>query len=194
MSTMTRPMQKIKLERETIFIYISRSLPNMKRIRQYLGIVVALLCYYVVHEGAHWLYAMCHGVFKQVNVMALGVQIDIFRDQMTDSQLGWFCLVGPLATLAAAYLLVLLRKRICGAKSKIFRACAWYTSIVMLMLDPLYLSVMYHFVGGGDMNGIRLLMPEAVAASLFGALALVNGFVLLKVLLPIYTQSFKEND
>lgn len=165
----------------------------MKRIRQYLGILIALVCYYVVHEGAHWLYAVCHGVFKHVNLMTLGVQIDVFRDQMSDSQLGWFCLVGPLATLVAAYLLVLLRKKICNVKSKVFRACAWYTSIVMLMLDSLYLSVMYHFVGGGDMNGIRLLMPEAAAAIVFGALALVNGFVLLKVLLPMYTQSFKES-
>lgn len=165
----------------------------MKRIRQYLGILIALVCYYVVHEGAHWLYAVCHGVFKHVNLMTLGVQIDVFRDQMSDSQLGWFCLVGPLATLVAAYLLVLLRKKICNVKSKVIRACAWYTSIVMLMLDSLYLSVMYHFVGGGDMNGIRLLMPEAVAAIVFGALALVNGFVLLKVLLPMYTQSFKES-
>ncbi|MCQ2294544.1 MAG: hypothetical protein MJZ67_02725 [Bacteroidales bacterium] len=164
----------------------------MKRIRQYLGIVVALVCYYVVHEGAHWLYAVSHGVFKQVNVMALGVQIDVFRDQLTDTQLGWFCLVGPLATLFSALVLVMLRNKICQVRSKIFRACAWYASIVMLLLDPLYIGFMYRFVGGGDMNGIKLLVPEIWVALCFCVVAVLNAVVLFKVLLPVYTQSFKE--
>ena len=69
-----------------------------KRIRQYVGILTALVMYYVVHEGAHLLYALTHGVFKQVNFTALGVQIDIFRDQMTDAQLGWFCPSNAVST------------------------------------------------------------------------------------------------
>lgn len=165
----------------------------MKRIRQYVGIIVALLCYYVIHEGAHLVYALCQGVFKQVNVMALGVQIDVFCDQLSDAQLGWFCLVGPLATCVAALVLVLLRGRICRVKSKMFRACAWYTSIVMLLLDPLYIGFLYRFVGGGDMNGIKLLLPEIAVAVVFCLLAVVNAVVLFKVLLPVYTQSFKED-
>lgn len=164
----------------------------MKRIRQYIGILAALLCYYVVHEGAHLLYALSHGVFRHINLMALGVQIDVFRHQMTDAQLGWFCLVGPLATLAAAVALVLLRRKICAAKSKMFRAAAWYTSIVMLVLDPLYLSVIYRFVGGGDMNGIRLLVPEVAAQVAFGLLLVAGLLVLWKVLLPLYIESFRE--
>jgi len=120
-----------------------------KRIRQYVGILTALVVYYLVHEGAHLLYALTHGVFNQVNFMALGVQIDIFRDQMTDAQLGWFCLAGPIATFVAAWLMVLLSQRLCdsfGAKSEkyspLFLACCWYTSIILLLLDPLYLSIL----------------------------------------------------
>lgn len=80
-----------------------------KRIRQYIGILCALVCYYIIHEGAHLFYALYHGVFKQINLMALGVQIDIYRDQLSDSQLGWFCLAGPLATFVLAWILILLR-------------------------------------------------------------------------------------
>lgn len=170
-----------------------------KRIRQYVGILTALVVYYLVHEGAHLLYALTHGVFKQVNFMALGVQIDIFRDQMTDAQLGWFCLAGPIATFIAAWLMVLLSQRLCdsfGAKSEnsspLFLACCWYTSIILLLLDPLYLSLLYRFVGGGDMNGIRLLLPETIACVIFGLLFVLHILVLWKLLLPKYKKAFEE--
>ena len=45
-----------------------------KRTRQYVGILAALAAYYLVHEGAHLLYALLTGVFKQINFMGLGVQ------------------------------------------------------------------------------------------------------------------------
>ena len=32
-----------------------------KRVRQYLGILTALAAYYLVHEGAHLLYALACG-------------------------------------------------------------------------------------------------------------------------------------
>ena len=73
-----------------------------KRTRQYIGILAAVIAYYLVHEGAHLLYALFTGVFRQVKFMGLGVQIDVFRERMTDTQLGVFCLAGALATLCMA--------------------------------------------------------------------------------------------
>lgn len=46
-----------------------------KRARQYIGILAAVAAYYFIHEGAHFLYALFTGVFKQINFMGLGVQI-----------------------------------------------------------------------------------------------------------------------
>lgn len=63
-------------------------------------------------------------------------------------------------------------------------------TIAFLLLDPLYLSVLCGFFGGGDMNGIALLCPEWAARCLFGALLLVNGLVFWKRVLPVYRQSF----
>ena len=37
-----------------------------KRTRQYIGILAALAAYYLVHEGAHFLYALLTGVSKIV--------------------------------------------------------------------------------------------------------------------------------
>ena len=62
----------------------------------------------------------------------------------------------------------------------------------LLLLDPLYLSVLCGFFGGGDMNGIALLCPVWAARVTFGVLLLVNGLVFWKRVLPIYQQSFSQ--
>ena len=161
-----------------------------KRMRQYIGILAALAAYYLVHEGAHLLYALLTGVFQQIRLMGLGVQVDVCAERMTDVQLGIFCLAGALATLCAGYLLTALEKNICRAQSKLLRAVLYYIMIALLLLDPLYLSILCGFFGGGDMNGIAFLCPEWAARCLFGALLLVNGLVFWKRVLPVYRQSF----
>ncbi|MDD6188497.1 MAG: hypothetical protein PUB32_02820 [Clostridiales bacterium] len=165
-----------------------------KRARQYIGILAAVVIYYIVHEGAHLLSALCFGVFKQINFMGLGVQVDVYNTRMSDLQMGIFCLAGAAATLLAAWLLVLLCKRICAAKSKVFRAVMWYTSLIMLLLDPLYLSLLCGFFGGGDMNGIALLIPQAAARIGFALLGVVNAVVAWRYLLPEYKRSFANGD
>lgn len=118
------------------------------------------------------IYALLTGVIKQINFMGLGVQIDVCAERMADTQLGIFCLVGALATFCVGYLLAALAKNICRAQSKLFRAM--YITIAFLLLDPLYLSVLCGFFGGGDMNGIALLCPEWAAKCLFGVLFLAT--------------------
>ena len=163
-----------------------------KRIRQWIGFASAIIAYYIVHEGAHFLYAICTGVFKKINFMGIGVQIDVYADQMTNAQLGIFCLVGPIATLIAAYGLVLLTGRICRNQSKLFRACMYYITIVMLFLDPVYLSVLCGFFGGGDMNGISLLVPESAARIGYCILLIGNAILFWKRILPAYTHAFQN--
>ena len=163
-----------------------------KRIRQYTGLLCAVAAYYIIHEGAHFLYAVSHSVFKQINFMGLGIQIDIHRELLTDTQLGIFCLAGAAASQLAAYIMVLLCKSICRSPSKIFKACCYYTTIALLLLDPVYLSILCGFFGGGDMNGIALLIPEPIARIAFCALLMVNGLIFWKRILPCYTESFAQ--
>ena len=157
-----------------------------------MGILAAVIAYYLVHEGTHLLYALLTGVFKQINLMGLGVQIDVYAERMTDAQLGVFCLVGALATFCAGCLLTALAGRICRARSKLLRAALYYITIALLLIDPLYLSVLCGLFGGGDMNGIALICPEWAARCLFGALLLTNGLAFWKRVLPAYRQSFAE--
>ena len=164
----------------------------MKRIRQYIGILAALVVYYVIHEGAHLVMALIQGVFKEVKFMGLGMQIDVFRDRMTDTQLGWFCLAGAVATFLTGWILVLMCRKFCAMESKVLKAAFWYVTIALLVLDPLYLSVLCGFFGGGDMNGIRLLMPEVAARIIFAVVGVIHVMVIWKYLLPKYKESFNS--
>lgn len=163
-----------------------------KRARQYIGLFSAILAYYVIHEGAHLLYALYIGVFKQINFMGLGMQIDVYAEQMSTQQLGIFCIVGAIATILVAYILVIFADKIKDVSSKCFKACLYYITIAMLLLDPLYLSVLCGMFGGGDMNGISLLLPEMTARIGFGILLVVNSIAFLKVVLPKYKLGFEE--
>ena len=163
-----------------------------KRIRQYIGIFAAVIAYYFVHEGAHLVAALHYGTFKGINFMGLGMQIDAYTDRMTDFQLGVFCLVGAVATVLFGWLLVLLCKRICTAKSKVFKTVMWYVSLAILIIDPLYLSILCGFFGGGDMNGIKLLFPEITVRIVFAIIGIIHGIVIWKYLLPEYTKAFQE--
>lgn len=165
-----------------------------KRARQYIGLIAAVAAYYIIHEGAHLIYALTIGVFKQINFMGIGMQIDVYNTEMTDTQMGIFCLLGAVATFIVGYVLVIMCSKICKVQSKLFRAVMYYITIIMLVLDPLYLSVLCGFFGGGDMNGISLLVPELAARIGFGALLIVNGFVFWKVVLPKYTAAFKQGE
>ena len=163
-----------------------------KRTRQYIGLLSAVLAYYIIHEGAHLIYALITGAFKQINVMGMGVQIDIYAERITDIQLGIFCLVGSVATFVTAYTLVLFTNKIGKNSSKIFKACMYYITIAMLLIDPVYLSVLCGFFGGGDMNGISLLFPEIAVRIVYGIILAINIGVFMKIVLPKYQLAFSE--
>lgn len=151
-----------------------------------------MAAYYAVHEGAHLLYALWAGVFQQVRCMGLGMQVVVDAAEMRPLQLGIFCAVGAVFTAAAAYALTLAAPWICARRSRLFRACMYYITIAMLLIDPLYLSVLCGFFGGGDMNGIALLVPELPARLFFGVLFAVNCLIFRKIILPKYKQSFAQ--
>ena len=163
-----------------------------KRVRQYVGLLSAVIAYYLIHEGAHFLYALSIGAFKQINFMGLGMQIDIYAEKMTQTQLGLFCLLGSATTLLTAYILITLIDKIKKCSSKAVKACLYYITIAMLLIDPLYLSILCGFFGGGDMNGIKLLVPEIAARIIYGLVLIVNAWVFVKIVLPKYKLAFED--
>ena len=163
-----------------------------KRFRQYIGILAAVAAYYGIHEGAHLAYALLAGTFRRIQIIGLGIQIDVYAEAMTDLQLGIFCLTGVLATFTAGWVLILAAPWICRRRSKMFRAVCYYVTLAMLLADPIYLGLLAPFVGGGDLNGICLLIPKPAAQGVFLALLAANGWIFWKIILPQYTRSFQE--
>ena len=163
-----------------------------KKVRQYIALFFAVAAYYVLHEGAHLLCAVGMGVFETVRFMGIGVQVQIAAQQLTPLQLGLFCLAGPAAALLGAWLLAAFANRICSCRSKLFRACMYYTTAALLFIDPLYLSLLSGFFGGGDLNGISLLIPAAAAKVLFGILLVLHAVLFAGYILPRYKTSFSE--
>jgi len=164
----------------------------MKRVRQYIGILAAAAAYYSVHEGAHLLCAVLLGAFKQIRFMGIGMQIDVYAERMTDGQMALFCVAGASATLFAGIMLAALAGKISRIKSNLLRAVMYYITIAFLLLDPLYLSILCGFFGGGDMNGISLLFPEWAVRIAFAGLLIINSWIFWKRVLPVYKESFSN--
>lgn len=55
-----------------------------------------------------------------------------------------------------------------------------------------FLSILCGFFGGGDMNGIKLLIPEVAARIIYGLVLVVNAFVFVKIVLPKYKLAFSD--
>ena len=165
-----------------------------KRTRQCIGILFAIVAYYIIHEGAHFVMALMFHAFKKINFMWLGIQVDVYRDRLTDIQLGVFCIAGATATLIMGYLLVGLKDKICQIKSKLIKAILYYITIIMLILDPVYLCLLSGCFGGGDLNGILYLMPQAYVWTIFGFILIFNMWLLIKKVTPAYTKAFKTGE
>lgn len=165
-----------------------------KRTRQYLGILFAIVAYYIVHEGAHLGMALYFHAFKMINFMWLGIQVDVYRERLTDVQLGIFCIAGAIATLIVGYLLVGLKGRICRMKSKVLKAVFYYITIIMLVLDPIYLCLLGRCFGGGDLNGILYLMPQTYVWIIFGAILIFNIWLLVGRVTPTYANAFRTGE
>ena len=146
--------------------------------------------YFLIHEGAHFFYALSIGAFRQFNFMGIGIQVDIYRERMSDVQFGVFNLVAPVATIILGYIFLALTPKFLSYSSHYIRAIAYYLTMIFLLLDLIYLSVLYPFVGGGDMNGIIMLLPKLVSRIIFGIFTVVNIVIIIKIVIPKHRQAY----
>ena len=165
-----------------------------KRTKQFIGIIFAIVAYYIIHEGAHLVMALIFHAFKGINFMRLGIQVDVYRDRLTDMQLGIFCIAGVTATLIIGYMLVGLKDKICQMESKLLKAIYYYITMIMLILDPIYLCLLSGCFGGGDLNGILYLMPQAYVWTIFCYILIFDIWLLIKRVTPTYVEAFKRGE
>lgn len=161
-----------------------------RTIRKYAALIPAILAYFIIHEGAHMITALFMGTWKGIRFMQMGVQIVTDTNRMTDFQIGLMCIAGPAASLAAGYIMAAVTKKLLAIKSLFLRAVFYYTTLVLLINDTVYLSVIYPYVGGGDMNGITLFFPEVYVRTAFVFLFFINLYFVLKFVTPAYKKAY----
>lgn len=165
----------------------------MTNLRKWVSLIIAIILYYIVHEGSHIIVAMLYGAFDGIRFLGLGVQVEAKVEILSRLQIVFFCAIGSISTLLVAYLLVLFTNKIVKVNNKMVRAIFYYTTLVFLLLDPLYLSIVYKFVGGGDMNGILLLgFSDFYIQIFFGVILVINIILIIKKIYPTYKDSFSE--
>lgn len=162
-------------------------------VRKWSALLIAIIIYFAIHEGAHLIYSLAIGTFKQINFIGLGIQVDVYKDSITDIQLSILCIIGPVTTVVFGYLLIGFTKRFLQIKSVWLRAITYYVTLAFLIIDPLYLTAVYSLVGGGDMNGISLLLPELYVRIVSGIVLLINLFIIYKYIIPEYSKAYRKS-
>jgi hypothetical protein len=69
-------------------------------------------------------------------------------------------------------------------------AALCYVTLALLLLDPVYMSTLCGLFGGGDTNGVALLLPEVWARVAFGLLFVCNLALFWMRVLPQYRAAF----
>ena len=161
------------------------------KLRKWCALLIAIIAYYIIHEGAHAITALFFGTFERIQMLGLGVKVVIQTELMNDWQLGVFSIISSIATLFVAYLLLTLTKNIVQTNSKLIKAIGYYTTFTLLLIDPIYMTFLYKFVGGGDMNGIKLLwLPELGWQIIYGIIAIINVLLIARYVYPAYKKAF----
>jgi len=165
-----------------------------RKCRQYAVNILAVVTYLIIHEGTHIVQALAHGIFRGLRLNLLGVEV-LITEPLTIG--GWklacFSGLSSLVTVGIGYLIYKMTTVILSFKNQFIKSYLYYTAVVFLILDSLYISVFSFFVGG-DINGIALGLgvPHMIVRGAYFAVLIINFLLVVKVLHPKYTQDYKS--
>jgi len=160
----------------------------------WIGLFMSIIMYYLIHEGAHLIQAVLADNFDYIRFVGIiGIEIMI-KEVPTGLELAMFSGLSSVLTILLGYLLVAIMPKILGLKSKTMKVIFYYTTIVFLVLDPLYMSILHRFVGGGDMNGVSkgLGISSFPVSLVFGILFIINLYIAIKKVNPAYKRNFLQ--
>jgi len=149
----------------------------------------AIFAYMIVHEGTHAILAAIWGEYKAIRFSVIGPEV-IFQTAVENrSGWEWALISGSSNFLTVGIGLVLLRYRnvFISRTELLIRSIGYYLNLVMLLADPINLSL-GALVYGGNAAGIACglgVPPAAVHILGFGVLA-INREIAASWLLPAY--------
>lgn len=166
------------------------SLRGSRSVRVTLAFLAAAVVWGVIHEGIHILVAMFYGEFARVAVVDFLPQV-VYETPVDarGSELKWTLIAGlpSISTVFLGYGMLAARNRIQSAFSGLTVAVLYWTTVVLLLLDPANLAF-GPFVFGGDAIGIAwgLDVPVIVVQGVAGLVLLVNREFIVRMLFPLY--------
>jgi hypothetical protein len=167
----------------------------LKSVKQWSGILAALISYYIVHEGTHLLLALYYGVFERIRVVGIwGIQIVMKDGGLDGFPLALFSGLSSVVTICIGYLLA-LSPYIYKIKNRALLIAFYYITLCFMVLDPIYISFLSLFVGGGgDLNGIMtgLNISDLPFRILFGGIAMINIVIFVKKVSKQYKSIFSR--
>lgn len=167
-----------------------------KSVKQWLGVFIAIVSYYIIHEGTHLLLALILGVFERIRFVGIwGIQIVTTEGSLNGINLALFSGLSSIVTILIGYILA-FHPSIYKIKNKNILIGIYYIVLCFLLLAPLYMSILSKFIGGGgDLNGIiaGLKTSDIPFRIIFGIILIINILLFKNKVCPKYNRIFKEN-
>lgn len=156
---------------------------------RFLGLLLAVLIYAALHEGAHALAAFAFGEYDSFRVRPWGLEVVMKTPVENRAGFRWAVISGGanLVTVLAGYLLLAGRRRLAASRADLVRIAGYWLALVLLWGDPLNVSL-GALVYGGDAEGIAagLALPRYAVQLLFLLLFLVNRELFARKMVPAY--------
>ncbi len=166
----------------------------LKSMKQWTGIIIAIISYYIIHEGTHLLLALLFGVFERIRIVGIwGIQI-VTNSGLDGIRLALFSGLSSIVTIVIGYLLA-FSPYLYQLKSRALLIAFYYITLCFMLLDPIYISTLTLFIGGGgDLNGITtgLQCSDIPFRIIFGSIAILNIFLFLTKVSPNYKSIFSK--
>jgi hypothetical protein len=166
----------------------------LKSIKQWTGVFIAIICYYIIHEGTHLLLALLFGVFERIRFVGIwGIQI-VTDSGLDGIRLALFSILSSIVTISIGYILA-FSPYIYKLKNRALLIAFYYITLCFMLLDPIYISVLTLFIGGGgDLNGITtgLQTSDIPFRIIFGSIAILNIFLFIKKVSKQYKFIFSK--
>lgn len=167
----------------------------LKSIKQWSGILAAIISYYIVHEGTHLLLALFLGVFERIRFVGIwGIQIVINDGELEGISMALFSGLSSVVTILIGYILA-FSPYVYKLKNRAVLIALYYITLCFMVLDPIYISILSLFVGGGgDLNGITLGLQtsDIPFRIIFGSLAILNIILFIKKVSKQYKSIFNN--
>jgi hypothetical protein len=180
-----------------------------RKMKKYIILLIAVLTFLVLHEGAHLVVAHAFGEYEAFRLHFYGAEVIFKTPVELRSGIKWGFISGSanLLTLTLGYLLLISCKRLAALKSYFWRSFSYYIAFLFLLIDAFNLSI-GPFIYGGDIGGIvagfglnrylvqgifliiLLLNRELIVQKLFPAFGVKTGHILFQPLFKINTKGY----